>query len=110
RHPWLHWRTWLEIVRLTDLKPAGSLLFSGYDQIIPAAIAGHGVALGRSPLVREAIESGELVAPFRKSADPARAYFAVVVPSAARRKEVASSIAGLKEEAAKDEASAVRGA
>ena len=45
RHPWLHWKTWLEIERLTDLRPAGTLSFSGYDQIIPAAIAGHGVEL-----------------------------------------------------------------
>jgi DNA-binding transcriptional LysR family regulator len=104
RHPWLNWRTWLEIVRLTDLRPAGSLVFSGYDQIIPAAIAGHGVALGRSPLVREAIASGELVAPFKRSADPARAYFAVVAKNAGKRKEVADFVAWLKEEAAKDEA------
>jgi DNA-binding transcriptional LysR family regulator len=103
RHPWLHWRTWLEIVRLTDLRAAGSLLFSGYDQIIPAAIAGHGVALGRSPLVREAMEAGELVAPFKKSADPARAYFAVLARDAGKRKEVVDFVAWLKEEAARDE-------
>lgn len=106
RHPWLHWRTWLEIVRLTDLRPAGSLMFSGYDQIIPAAIAGHGVALGRSPLVREALATGELVAPFSLSADPARAYFAVTAKNAMRRREVADFVAWLKEEALKDEASA----
>jgi LysR family transcriptional regulator, glycine cleavage system transcriptional activator len=104
RHPWLHWRTWLEIVRLGDLRPAGNLMFSGYDQIIPSAIAGHGVALGRSPLVREAMAAGELVAPFSLSADPARAYFAVVTKNAARRKEVIDFVAWLKEEAAKDEA------
>jgi len=103
RHPWLHWRTWLEIVRQTDLRPAGNLLFSGYDQIIPAAIAGHGVALGRSPLVREAMETGELVAPFKKSADPARAYFAVLARNAGERKEVADFVSWLKEEAARDE-------
>src|SRR5687768_10275975 len=72
RHPWLHWKTWLEVERLTDLRPAGNLTFTGYDQIIPAAIAGHGIALGRSPLVRKMITSGELVAPFKRSADPAR--------------------------------------
>ena len=104
RHPWLNWRTWLEIVRLTDLRPAGNLLFSGYDQIIPAAIAGHGVALGRSPLVREAIAAGELVAPFTGSADPARAYFAVIAKNAGKRKEVADFVAWLKEEAVRDEA------
>jgi DNA-binding transcriptional LysR family regulator len=110
RHPWLHWRTWLEIVRLTDLRPAGSLLFSGYDQIIPAAIAGHGVALGLSPLVREALANGELVAPFKKSADPARAYFAVLAPNAGKRKEVSDFVAWLKEEAATDEATIARAA
>ena len=103
RHPWLHWRTWLEVERLTDLRPAGSLLFSGYEQIIPAAIAGHGVALGRSPLVREALASGELVAPFRRSADPARAYFAIVSKTAAARPEVADFLAWLRAEAAAEE-------
>ncbi|MSQ62987.1 MAG: transcriptional regulator GcvA [Betaproteobacteria bacterium] len=102
RHPWLHWKTWLEIERLTDLRPAGSLSFSGYDQIIPAAIAGHGVALGRSPLVREAIASGELVAPFKRSADPARAYYAIVSKNSAGRPEVADFVAWLKEEAKKE--------
>ncbi|MEO8144142.1 MAG: transcriptional regulator GcvA [Betaproteobacteria bacterium] len=102
RHPWLHWKTWLEIERLTDLRPSGSLSFSGYDQIIPAAIAGHGVALGRSPLVREAIASGELVAPFKRSADAARAYYAVVSKNAGGRPEVADFVAWLKEEAKKE--------
>ncbi|MGH8689142.1 MAG: transcriptional regulator GcvA [Burkholderiales bacterium] len=102
RHPWLHWRTWLEIERLTDLRPAGNLLFSGYDQIIPAAIAGHGVALGRSPLVHEGLSSGELVAPFKRSADPARAYFAIVSPSASGRPEVAQFLAWLREEAKRE--------
>jgi len=102
RHPWLHWKTWLEIERLADLRPAGSLSFSGYDQIIPAAIAGHGVALGRSPLVREMIASGELVAPFKRSADPARAYYAVVSKNSTSRPEVADFVAWLKEEAKKE--------
>jgi len=103
RHPWLHWKTWLEVERLSDLRPAGSLLFSGYEQIIPAAIAGNGVALGRSPLVREALASGELVAPFKRSADPARAYFAIVSKHAAARPEVADFLAWLRAEAATEE-------
>ena len=102
RHPWLHWKTWLEVERLTDLRPAGSLTFSGYEQIIPAAIAGHGVALGRSPLVRESLASGELVAPFKRSADPARSYFAIVSRNSASRPEVADFVNWLKEEAKKE--------
>lgn len=103
RHPWVHWRTWLEVERLTELKPAGSLLFSGYDQIIPAAIAGHGVALGRTPLVQGAIEAGELVEPFERRADPARAYFAVISQHAAGRREVDEFLAWLKTEAAQEQ-------
>ena len=99
RHPWMHWKTWLEIERLTDLRPAGSLSFSGYDQIIPACIAGHGVALGRSPLVRKMITSGELVAPFKRTADLARAYYAVVSKTSAGRPEVADFVAWLRDEA-----------
>lgn len=106
RHPWLNWRTWLEAERLADLRPAGNLLFSGYDQIIPAAIAGHGVALGRTPLVRAALASGELVAPFPGCADPERAYFAIVSRHAAGRPEVDAFVAWLRAEAAEDEASA----
>jgi len=102
RHPWLHWKTWLEIERLADLRPAGSLVFSGYEQIIPAAIAGHGVALGRSPLVREAMASGELMAPFKRSSDPARAYYAVVSRHAEGRPEVADFLAWLRDESQKE--------
>ena len=99
RHPWLHWKTWLEVAGIADLRPAARLSFSGYEQIIPAAVAGHGVALGRTPLVRDLIASKELVAPFKPTADPARAYFVITSPSAANRPEVADFVAWLKEEA-----------
>lgn len=106
RHPWLHWRSWLEVEGLALLKPAGSLLFSGYEQIIPAAIAGHGIALGRSPLVNEAIEAGELVAPFARSETPARAYYAIVSPHAEARPEVRAFVDWLKREAECEESEA----
>ena len=102
RHPWLHWKTWLEVERIADLKPAGTLSFSGYEQIIPAAVAGHGVALGRSPLVKDLMRSGELVAPFKSSADPARAYFAIVSRRAEGRPEVRAFLEWLKQTASKE--------
>jgi DNA-binding transcriptional LysR family regulator len=101
RHPWLHWKTWLEVERIADLRPAGTLSFSGFEQIIPAALAGHGVALGRSPLVKDLLDSGELVAPFKSTADPARSYFAIVAKSAEGRPEVTAFVEWLKAEAAK---------
>ncbi len=100
RHPWLHWKTWLEVAGVADLKPAGSLSFSGFEQIIPAAVAGHGVALGRSPLVKDLLASKELVAPFKTIADPARAYFAIVSGGAAGRPEVGEFVEWLKGTAA----------
>jgi DNA-binding transcriptional LysR family regulator len=99
RHPWLHWKTWFEVERIADLKPAGTLTFSGYEQIIPSAAAGHGVALGRTPLVKDLLAAGELVAPFKSQADPARAYFAIVSKGAASRPEVADFVEWLKTEA-----------
>ena len=102
RHPWLHWKTWLEVAGIAELRPAGTLSFSGYEQIIPAAVAGHGVALGRTPLVRDLLASKELVAPFKSSADPARAYFAIVSKRAAGRPEVAAFVDWLRKTAAEE--------
>ena len=99
RHPWLHWKSWLEVAGVAELRPAGSLSFSGFEQIIPAAVAGHGVALGRGPLVKDLLASNELIAPFKTSADPARAYFIITSKSAAGRPEVSGFVEWLKEEA-----------
>ena len=101
RHPWLHWKTWLEVAKIADLRPASTLSFSGYDQIIPAAVAGHGVALGRSPLLKDLLAAKELVAPFKSSADPARAYFAIISKNAMGRPDAVDFVEWLKEEAKK---------
>jgi len=86
--PWLSWTVWLETMQLPGLKPAGSLRFSQYDQVIHAAIDGQGVALGTSPLVRQLITQGRLIAPLTKKFDSSRAYFLVTSPDAAERPEV----------------------
>jgi LysR family glycine cleavage system transcriptional activator len=101
RHPWLNWKTWLEVAGIADLRPASTLSFSGYDQIIPAAVAGHGVALGRSPLLKDLLAAKELVAPFKSSADPARAYFAIISKNAMGRPDAVDFVEWLKEEAKK---------
>jgi DNA-binding transcriptional LysR family regulator len=80
-------------------QPAGTLQFTQYHQIIQAAVAGQGVALGRVPLVDEMLRSKELVAPFglsRTTAAASRAYFAVVTPRAAGRPEVDAFVGWLQ--------------
>jgi len=97
--PWLHWPTWLEAAGVPDLRPAGSFTLSNYEQIVPAAIAGHGVALGRLPLIRSLLASGELAAPFSRALETTRAYFVVAAPSALERPQTNDFIAWLKAEA-----------
>jgi LysR family glycine cleavage system transcriptional activator len=101
RHPWLHWKTWLEVAGIPELRPAATLSLSGFEQIIPAALAAHGVALGRSPLVKDLLAEKKLVAPFKTTADPARAYFVIPSKAAASRPEVQEFVEWLKGEAAK---------
>ena len=58
------WGLWLHAMALTQLKPAAVLHFSSYDQLIQAAVAGQGVALGRVPLIDRLLKAKQLVAPF----------------------------------------------
>lgn len=60
--PWLRWRDWLNAAGLPKAKPKAFLYFNQYDQLIQAAIEGHGVALGRIPLVLPLLQDGRLVA------------------------------------------------
>ena len=86
--PWLSWTVWLEVMQMQGLKPAGSLRFSQYDQTIQAAIDGQGVALGTTPLVRQLIRQGRLIAPLAKKFESSRAYYLVTSSAAAERPEV----------------------
>lgn len=74
---YMDWGTWLTALGIGELKPAGALHFSQYEQMIQAAISGQGVALGRQPLVNELIESGTLAAPFKQTLVGSRAYFII---------------------------------
>lgn len=101
----LQWETWLEAMGLSELQPAGELRFSHYDQAIQAALEGHGVALGRLPMMERQLRRGQLVAPFEPSRLPgrqpqsSRAYYIVLEPAAALRPEVQQFAAWLKSEA-----------
>ncbi|WP_439573470.1 transcriptional regulator GcvA [Phreatobacter sp.] len=96
---WYDWGTWLTSFGLDDLRPAGTLHFTRYDQMIQAAIAGQGVALGLSPLIDEQIRTGQLVAAFEKIAPSSKAYVLMLARAAAGRPEVAAFCDWLREEA-----------
>jgi LysR family transcriptional regulator, glycine cleavage system transcriptional activator len=86
--PWLTWREWLPALKVPELRAAGALHFSHYDQVVRAAIDGEGVALGRAPLVERYLKSGELVAPFRDRVTVPRKYFLIVAPAAREQRRV----------------------
>lgn len=97
--PWLSWTVWLETMQLPGLKPAGSLRFSQYDQTIQAAIDGQGIALGTTPLVRQLIKQGRLIAPLAGKFDSSRAYYLLTSLTAAERPDVKEFAAWLLRQA-----------
>jgi DNA-binding transcriptional LysR family regulator len=99
RGTWLDWDTWLAALGVAGLAPAAALHFSQYDQMIHAAVAGQGVALGRSPLVGQALGDGRLVAPFPLSQVVPRGYYVIESPLAAGKPQVRAFVDWLIEEA-----------
>lgn len=98
----IEWPLWLEAVGLPDLEPAGTLHFSQYDHLVAAAVAGQGVALGRLPLMREAIRDGRLVVPFRRAAVSPRGYWLLQSRRALADPLVQAFVAWLQAEAASE--------
>jgi DNA-binding transcriptional LysR family regulator len=99
RMPWLNWPAWLTANGAPGLKPAGSLRFSIYDQVIQAAASGQGIALGRIPMIAEHLRDGRLVSPFPRRYDSARGYYALAGPGAGERPGVAAFMRWLEDEA-----------
>ena len=65
-HPLLHWAHWLKASGASRPRPGRVVRFTQYEQAVHAALAGHGVALGRLALVRSFLDSGQLVTASRR--------------------------------------------
>ena len=102
KRTWYDWGTWLTSFGIEDLKPAGTLHFSRYEQLIQAAVSGQGVALGLSPLINEPIRSGLLAAPFDKSVVGPRGYFLIRSSSGASKPQVEEFCRWVAAEASRD--------
>lgn len=100
RMPWLNWPNWLTSNGAPGLKPAGSLHFRLYDQVIQAAVGGQGVALGRLPMLGDHLRDGRLVAPFARRLESARSYFAIAGPRVTDRPEALAFLRWIVAEAA----------
>jgi LysR family glycine cleavage system transcriptional activator len=105
----MDWGTWLTALGIGDLKAAGSLHFSQYEQMIQAAISGQGVALGRKPLVNDLVRSGALVVPFKETVVGTRAYFVIESALGAAKPHVREFAAWLIDEVSRDTEPGARG-
>jgi LysR family glycine cleavage system transcriptional activator len=95
----LDWGTWLTAQGHPDLKPAASIRFDSYEQMIQAALGGHGVAMGIGRLVGVLLAQGKLVAPFAKSVTGARAYVVIRSQTTGDRPQVKAFVDWLVEQA-----------
>ncbi|HQR22566.1 MAG TPA: LysR substrate-binding domain-containing protein [Burkholderiaceae bacterium] len=100
---WLSWKVWCEAMGVARPRTSRGLTFSHYDQVVQAAVAGQGVALGRFPLLDPFVAERRLTRPLkgRQYATLARrTYWLVVAPGAAQRPEVKTFSAWLRRQVA----------
>jgi DNA-binding transcriptional LysR family regulator len=91
--PWMDWATWMRTMGVEGVKPAGTLRFSRYDEVVAAAVAGQGIAPGGVPLLNSLLREKRLVAPFRGSSVSPCGYFLVESPEAKKREAVRDFVA-----------------
>ncbi len=102
----LSWRHWFECQGQAQAQAGRWLSLNFTYQQVQAALAGHGVALGRVPLVYEAMQRGELVEPFGAAGRIGSpfSYWMLVAPGSRARPEVQQFSAWIEAQAAATQA------
>jgi LysR family glycine cleavage system transcriptional activator len=77
------WEPWLQLMGLSSVHMANTVSFTRYVEAVEAAVAGHGIVIGRLPLLADLVREKKLVAPFRTPAASRRGYFVTLAPHAA---------------------------
>lgn len=98
--PWYDWQHWFDAMKIRAPRPAGSLRFSHYDQVVEAAVAGSGVAIGKRPHLERQLRDGTLVAPLGLAYVARLGGFRLIVADTADRDLVDTFVAWLRSEAA----------
>jgi LysR family transcriptional regulator, glycine cleavage system transcriptional activator len=102
--PWSEWDVWFNAMKIRPVEPASTLrFFSHYDQVIPAAIEGSGVAMGAQPHLTQYLRDGVLCAPFGLDMAVHLSSFYVVLGREVRGNEAADAfVAWLRSEVRRD--------
>ena len=77
----LEWRTWAELLGLSDLDPDDGMDFDLFEPALHAALGGYGVALLDRIFVADDLTTGRLVVPFEVDGPALGSYFLVFPPS-----------------------------
>lgn len=87
RRPWMHWSQMLATAGLSSVRPRAIMRFNQYEQVIQAAVAGQGIAVGRVALIEPMLADGRLVALpyFNANHEADHAYWLIRSPSEPHR-------------------------
>ena len=102
--PALKWSRWLRDLQVAQVDSHGGLKFTNSALVYQAALAGYGVALGRTAMVSRHLIKGRLIRPFSDCRPADYAYYVVTTETGADRPRVRAMIEWLRQEAATDEA------
>ncbi|MDP2118344.1 MAG: LysR substrate-binding domain-containing protein [Hoeflea sp.] len=82
------WQYWAEETGRTLPRPQRTRRFGQSNMVVQAATNGYGVALGREPLVIDALSDGRLVRPFPELVQSQFSYWFVCPPAALRTERI----------------------
>ncbi|MBL4907531.1 MAG: transcriptional regulator GcvA [Sneathiella sp.] len=98
----IDWETWLAAAGVKGIDSKKGPSFNDSSMVLTAAMAGHGVALGRSTLAADDLAAGRLVKPFDVELKAGNAYFVVCPEETADRPKIVTFRNWLLKEAASD--------
>jgi LysR family glycine cleavage system transcriptional activator len=93
------WRYWLREVGADTVDSRQGLFFTLANMSIEAALTHQGLAMGRVSLVKDLLESGQLVAPFKQRIRSPARYCLLYPKELADRPEIRSVVRWLHEQA-----------
>lgn len=103
----LSWAGWYAGLGQPMPEPARWLRFNYTYQVMQAAVAGQGVAMGQIGLIRDLLAAGTLIAPLPQRLDAGYGYYLAVRPSAQNRPEVQAMFGWLQQQFAAWQAIAI---
>jgi LysR family glycine cleavage system transcriptional activator len=84
------WPLWLTAAGVTHVDATRGPSFSLWDLALQAAVAGQGIALGRSTLTAQYLKTRQLVRPFKISSPAALGYYFVCLPERLKEPKISA--------------------